>query len=949
MRHVDAGYDEALDAAARARPRPAERLATREYARAAWAGCSSATSPARHAGGARTRRCAAARLGDDRRRSRTRTSSATDGRIAAVGTDARPAARSTATSTSSTGAGCCAIPGLVDCHTHPAFARRPRRGVRPPRRRRRLRGAARGRRRHPVDGPRDARRRRGRPRARRSTRHRGVDAARRARRRGRASRATGSTARPSSRRSRRSRGAGGVPTWLGAHAVPPEFDDADAYLDFALAEVLPEAAAARRGGRRLPRARRVRRRAGAPLPRGVPRRGARAPAPRRPVHGGRRDPARDRARRALRRPPRGDRRRRESRRSPRSDVVGVLLPASALFLGRADAAGAGARRRGRGGRARDRLQPGQRVLREPAARLLARRDAARARAGRGARGRARSTPRTSSAAPTGWAGSRPGYDADVVLLDAPDWRYLAYHLGGDLVRDGRLARRRSSGYASCRWPTKKQRRRRAKEQRHEWENVYVDAEGNEVEVDRDDHGAERPAGSAKSLAAKTDGRRARAARPAAVVAPRRSKRGPHLRAAHVRHRASCSRRTRPTLARAFTQTLFLLAGLPAVQLRHGPDDVPDVAEALARERVRHAAPRSALDLRRARRDRRRRGSGPRRATARAAGGSGRRRRCGPRAARRARTSRACPAPASTRSPPVSISTAPVDDDRPTRAPSPGGRRAPARGRAGSGPRAPPSRVQDDRDRACRSGASIAVRSQRSTRAAARAHREAAAIDSTPVPPAVDTLRARPDRDELLRRPRRQRGAPRRSSSTRAATPAELRLELARTGARCAAILVTHTPLGPHRRRRRPRRGHRRAGLHRRRRGGRARAAGRLLPARPDRASARTRPDVRSRRATRRSTLAGHRVRDDASSRATRPRTSPSTPTARSSPATSCSRARSGGPTSRAATGTTLLASIRPLVDRYPPETVVYPGHGPATTLGAELARNPFLAELRARA
>jgi imidazolonepropionase len=36
--------------------------------------------------------------------------------------------------------------------------------------------------------------------------------------------------------------AGGVPTWLGAHAVPPEFEDADAYLDFALAEVLPAAA-----------------------------------------------------------------------------------------------------------------------------------------------------------------------------------------------------------------------------------------------------------------------------------------------------------------------------------------------------------------------------------------------------------------------------------------------------------------------------------------------------------------------------------------------------------------------------------------------------------------------------------------------------------------------------------------------------------------------------------
>lgn len=38
------------------------------------------------------------------------------------------------------------------------------------------------------------------------------------------------------------RAAGGVPTWLGAHTVPPEFGDADAYLDFLLAEVLPEAA-----------------------------------------------------------------------------------------------------------------------------------------------------------------------------------------------------------------------------------------------------------------------------------------------------------------------------------------------------------------------------------------------------------------------------------------------------------------------------------------------------------------------------------------------------------------------------------------------------------------------------------------------------------------------------------------------------------------------------------
>ena len=43
---------------------------------------------------------------------------------------------------------------------------------------------------------------------------------------------------------------------------------------------------------------------------------------------------------------------------------------------------------------------------------------------------------------------------------------------------------------------------------------------------------------------------------------------------------------------------------------------------------------------------------------------------------------------------------------------------------------------------------------------------------------------------------------------------------------------------------------------------------------------------------------------------------------------------------------TLLESIRTLVERFPPETAVYPGHGPATTLGRELAANPFLADVR---
>jgi glyoxylase-like metal-dependent hydrolase (beta-lactamase superfamily II) len=42
----------------------------------------------------------------------------------------------------------------------------------------------------------------------------------------------------------------------------------------------------------------------------------------------------------------------------------------------------------------------------------------------------------------------------------------------------------------------------------------------------------------------------------------------------------------------------------------------------------------------------------------------------------------------------------------------------------------------------------------------------------------------------------------------------------------------------------------------------------------------------------------------------------------------------------------LLDSARLLGERFPPETTVYPGHGPATTLGAEFRANPFLAELR---
>lgn len=44
-------------------------------------------------------------------------------------------------------------------------------------------------------------------------------------------------------------------------------------------------------------------------------------------------------------------------------------------------------------------------------------------------------------------------------------------------------------------------------------------------------------------------------------------------------------------------------------------------------------------------------------------------------------------------------------------------------------------------------------------------------------------------------------------------------------------------------------------------------------------------------------------------------------------------------------GPTLMRSIRELVESHPPETGVYPGHMEVTTLAAERATNPFLADL----
>jgi glyoxylase-like metal-dependent hydrolase (beta-lactamase superfamily II) len=42
---------------------------------------------------------------------------------------------------------------------------------------------------------------------------------------------------------------------------------------------------------------------------------------------------------------------------------------------------------------------------------------------------------------------------------------------------------------------------------------------------------------------------------------------------------------------------------------------------------------------------------------------------------------------------------------------------------------------------------------------------------------------------------------------------------------------------------------------------------------------------------------------------------------------------------------TLLGSIGTLVEGFPPQTTVYPGHMGITTLGQERATNPFLREL----
>ena len=153
-----------------------------------------------------------------------------------------------------------------------------------------------------------------------------------------------------------------VPTYLGAHSVPPEFGSADEYLDFALAEVLPEAAAVaehadvflERGAFSAEQADRYLR---AAMEHGLVAR----------LHGdqftesGAIPLAVELGARSVDHleatGPAG------VAAIATSDVAAVLLPVAALYLRRTQPPGPGAHRPGGDRRARDRLQPGERVLR----------------------------------------------------------------------------------------------------------------------------------------------------------------------------------------------------------------------------------------------------------------------------------------------------------------------------------------------------------------------------------------------------------------------------------------------------------------------------------------------------------------------------------------------------------------------------------------------------------
>ncbi len=224
---------------------------------------------------------------------------------------------------------------------------------------------------------------------------------------------------------------GGIPTYLGAHAVPPEHEEADTYLDFVLADVLPEAATLaeaadvflERGAFDVHQARRY---LEAARGHGL---ALRLHADQFTEAGGIELAIELSARSVDHLEATGEH---GVKALAASDVAAVLLPASALFLARP----------------------------MPPARALVDAGAAIALATDFNPGSAfcESLPIVCSLACTQLGLSpkealaactvnaahvldradrkgrlAPGYDADLVLLDAPDWRYLAYHLGGDTI------------------------------------------------------------------------------------------------------------------------------------------------------------------------------------------------------------------------------------------------------------------------------------------------------------------------------------------------------------------------------------------------------------------------------------------------------------------------------------------------------------------------------------
>jgi imidazolonepropionase len=230
---------------------------------------------------------------------------------------------------------------------------------------------------------------------------------------------------------RATRDAGGVPTWLGAHAVPPEFPDADAYLDFALAEVLPAAAELaeaadvflERGAFDATQARRYLeacRQAGLALRLHGDQFTESGAVPLAIEVGARSidhlEATGEDGIRAL----------------AKSDVAAVLLPASALFLARPMPPGRALVEAGAIVALATDFNPGSAYCESlPLACSLAATQLKLSPA------EALSACTVNSAHVLGRADRlgrlAPGYSADVVLLDAPDWRYLAYHLGGQIV------------------------------------------------------------------------------------------------------------------------------------------------------------------------------------------------------------------------------------------------------------------------------------------------------------------------------------------------------------------------------------------------------------------------------------------------------------------------------------------------------------------------------------